>query len=918
MADNRPPMPARGHTTAPTFDPAQPRTLRRFFQDIETLFERSGIDADEARKSWVVRYLPIDVADLCESLPEFSDDAKTYDDFKAAVIALYPGAGEDRKFSVADVESLVAKRAASPITSISELSAYYREFFTMTSYLMKHKRLSESEQSRLFVRGIAPPLWDQVSQRLQLKLPDHYPDDPYKLEQVYDAAKFVLHGTLPAATTGESGRATNAGESRENVVKVEELAPLLRLLAQSVGEGAAHAGAGLTNRGGNTNPFNTFFCHYCGGPNCQLRNCPFIDEDARAGRVYRNQDGRIMLPNGNFVPRHLPGFDGVTMRDRVYEWHRRNPNALAPQGQPQQAPPANAPGQGGGTNPAAQLFFAIAPETTTVAAFQLSTEERIDQLERELFNLRQGQGRARFDGVEVPRRRPSFSRSPAAQATAQPRERGETQRASPTAIRDTTVEAAANRREEEARAPRAPTPMPTSGRSEKGQEPEHPFAKARDATYAPPTVRNFGAPPPKPKEPEREAAYRTQAPVHDIKFAEEIFARSMKTPVITLSPEELLSIAPEVRAKYREAVTPRRVPTTRSVNFATVEEVPDEDDTAGAEQFLASVSCSGEPLEPGAYVLPDPYEVYLRDVAPDREPSPLNVAKESYALRSIVGLVDNKEYVEAIVDPGCMVIAMSENVCHALGMWYDPSIQLHMISANGEVDKSLGLVRNVPFCVADIVLYLQVHVIRNAAYDMLLGRPFDVLTKSVVKNFENEDQTITIRCPNTGQRPSPQSAHEQRRANTAQPEFADTYTQATGERPVFTFSYETEEGSYTVTPRGEREPASILLSTKKKYKPVDKKVRATLGTCPERFRIERNIVGDPLATMPTLNPNPPEFTPTGRYTAERKEAMDRAHNEDFLWPEERKLLHDFMSKHNDAFAWSDAERGCFKPEYFPP
>ncbi|KAI9059924.1 hypothetical protein FKP32DRAFT_1679458 [Trametes sanguinea] len=461
------------------------------------------------------------------------------------------------------------------------------------------------------------------------------------------------------------------------------------------------------------------------------------------------------------------------------------------EGQPQQAPPANAPGQGGGANPAAQLFFAIAPETTTVAAFQLSTEERIDQLERELFDLRQGQGRAHFDGVEVPRRRPSFSRSrgnsqerreqpserrgppgerrdapphlattqgtnpfrnparagsqepttrpdgrveparPAvAPATAQPRERGETQRAAPTAIRDTTVEAAANRREEEARAPRAPTPMPTSGRSEKGQEPEHPFAKAQDATYAPPTVRNFGAPPPKPKEPEREAAYRTQAPVHDIKFVEEIFARSMKTPVITLSPEELLSIAPEVRAKYQ---------------------VPDEDDTAGAEQFLASVSCSGEPLEPGAYVLPDPYEVYLRDVAPDREPSPLNVAKESDALRSIVGLVDNKEYVEAIVDPGCMVIAMSENVCHALGMWYDPSIQLHMISANGEVDKSLGLVHNVPFCVADIVLYLQVHVIRNAAYDMLLGRPFDMLTKSVVKNFENEDQTITIRCPNTGQ-----------------------------------------------------------------------------------------------------------------------------------------------------------------------
>ncbi|CDO76154.1 hypothetical protein BN946_scf184841.g1, partial [Trametes cinnabarina] len=145
-----------------------------------------------------------------------------------------------------------------------------------------------------------------------------------------------------------------------------------------------------------------------------------------------------------------------------------------------------------------------------------------------------------------------------------------------------------------------------------------------------------------------------------------------------------------------------------------------------------------------------------------------------------------------------------------------------------------------------------------------------------------------------------------------------TLTFAERPRPVFTFSYKTEEGSYTVTPRGEREPASILLTTKKKYKPVAKKVRASLENCPEKFRIERNITGDPLATMPELNPNPPEFSPTGRYTAERKEAMDRAHGGDFLWPEERKLLHDFMCKHNDGFAWSDSERGCFKPEFFPP
>ena len=72
-----------------------------------------------------------------------------------------------------------------------------------------------------------------------------------------------------------------------------------------------------------------------------------------------------------------------------------------------------------------------------------------------------------------------------------------------------------------------------------------------------------------------------------------------------------------------------------------------------------------------------------------------------------------------------------------------------MQSANGEVDRSLGLVRNVPIQIGDITLYVQIHVICNPAYDILLGRPFDILTESVVRNFANEDQTITIRNPNS-------------------------------------------------------------------------------------------------------------------------------------------------------------------------
>ena len=92
---------------------------------------------------------------------------------------------------------------------------------------------------------------------------------------------------------------------------------------------------------------------------------------------------------------------------------------------------------------------------------------------------------------------------------------------------------------------------------------------------------------------------------------------------------------------------------------------------------------------------------------------------------------------------------MSEEVCHQLALPYDPDIKLNMQSANGSIDQSLGLAHNVPCKLGPITLYLQIHVIRNPTYDILLGRPFDVLTESTVQNFANEDQTITITDPNS-------------------------------------------------------------------------------------------------------------------------------------------------------------------------
>jgi hypothetical protein len=78
-------------------------------------------------------------------------------------------------------------------------------------------------------------------------------------------------------------------------------------------------------------------------------------------------------------------------------------------------------------------------------------------------------------------------------------------------------------------------------------------------------------------------------------------------------------------------------------------------------------------------------------LAPGECPIPLNVAHESHVLWSISIVIDNKEEIEGIIDPGSQIITMSEAVCHDIGLMYDLSIKLNMQSANSEVDQLLSL-----------------------------------------------------------------------------------------------------------------------------------------------------------------------------------------------------------------------------------
>jgi len=82
-----------------------------------------------------------------------------------------------------------------PLQNSEEYAKCYCKFFTITQFLIRKSWLSESEQSHLFQWGFQPSLWARIEWQLKVKIPNHYPGDPYKFEDIKEAATHVLRGT---------------------------------------------------------------------------------------------------------------------------------------------------------------------------------------------------------------------------------------------------------------------------------------------------------------------------------------------------------------------------------------------------------------------------------------------------------------------------------------------------------------------------------------------------------------------------------------------------------------------------------------------------------------------------------------------------------------------------------------------------
>ncbi len=691
------------------FDEANPgRELLRYLQDLEALFTRYSITDNAEKKKWLTHYPGVAVADFWESLAEFADANSTYEQLKTAIIKQYPDADANRKYERMDIERVVGKYARE-ISSLAELRTYYREFYPKAQFLESKKRLSGSEISNLFSKGFPDNVWEGIMRRLQIKLPDHYPSDPYLLNEIHEAVQFVLQGTNRGeslyATTPQSYYFTNHQPSMpqpaSDLITIKPEPSELSLHLQSIEEKISqlaqfqlqnrkdryssqphHQNLDQQNMVQNAQPLASFAQSQVP---TNVRNYQHQGPKARPCEADTRQRLQNLLAKSKAIEAEIKSLQQCIAfpipkpkvrleSGKLYKARYQRKAGRGPQSEPRTSHiPILDP-----LPPKHELY--MPKQVRKLSKSPCKAARPVPNLENQFSTTEKVQN-LRTLPSKPKRDVKSFTPKFIAKETSQK----PTQQPVPRAIVTETLQKLCSKPREDVH-----SSIPKFMAKETSQKsPLKAKNQDKDSTplplhYAPPTMRNIGAKPDVRKRP-----------------------KDRNLTSLLCKPTNTVSILKQSHIHY---------PSNRPKSSLPVRN---------------SAQTHGKQIDKSL---------------------PLKCARESAPIRSIYPIINHQLEVECVLDSGSQIISMSEAICQQSGLAYDPTMVVEMQSSNGTLNNTLGIARDVPFIIGNITLYLQVHVIRESAYDVLLGRPFDILTQSIVRNYADESQSITIHDPNTGKR----------------------------------------------------------------------------------------------------------------------------------------------------------------------
>ena len=361
--------------------------------------------------------------------------------------------------------------------------------------------------------------------------------------------------------------------------------------------------------------------------------------------------------------------------------------------------------------------------------------------------------------------------------------------------------------------------------------------------------------------------YRYQATVEDQQLTTELATWLMNGKLALTTPAHILAASPTIRKELSEKLRPRRVE-TNSVEEVLTSDVP----------------------------------VSVMEVAAQRVP------EYSLPLREVDIRINNTVLEAGVLDQGSQIVLIRKDLAQEAGACINTRHQIDMEGANGTVTKTLGCAENLSMQIGDVEFEIHAHVVDHAPFRLLLGRPFHHLLLCRLEDHPDGRVDVSVRDPANPAR----AIHIPSRARQSQVGFLQTLACALQVLPPRTdaiYLHHPEANSLSSSDS----PVSVLAA----YKKVARKVKPVAASLPEDFRTLRRIPSDPLLSLPHLSVHPPDFTPGSRLTQERLDDL-QLNRYGFLWPEELKLLQHILLLNELGLAWTEAEKGRFRDDYFSP
>lgn len=680
-------MPARGHSTAPSFK-GKAIDITQYFEDLEQLFTQAKVADEKEKIRYAKHYLDTEYTDTWDVIA--IEATTTWAMFKAEVVKLYPGAERERRYALSDLETIVDERRENEIKDREELGKYYRDFKTIAHYLLD-KRISEGERDRLFIKGFQTKFRERILGRLAILEPTKVPEDGYPFEDVNKAADWLLTGSRLSANLPSTVKAVvESSTSAEAQPKVKaEVSDEVRLLTWSVKQLAERMDALATSqaqvgsmarpppatqpqynrpqysRGYGEQASNN--CHFCGERHF-MRECPEVGRYIREGKIVRNTyTNRLELQSGQPLPR---GYETNNFKEGVDAYLRDQARTVdrAP-GQDRDPPP----------HVSANLFEVASP--AVAEQFNLQQAKEVEVSDEAWF-------RGWMENFENAAKDRVTTRKGAQKMDAVEMKIGP-----PRGVKKTVTFAPTT--PDAAKVPAPPTV------EAKKAEPRKAEAKSGNG-----------------KEFRFQLSVEGSAP----KAAEQIFGRLMEQ-TISISARDLLALAPDIRKQFKEAVALKKIPiSAEAMNSLQTYFYDDDEHTLD----------------------PDQAEVLIQRVVEmsNEDLTPLIVVRPT-----VVGRVRP----ECILDSGSQIVAMRCDIWNQTGMNISIQGSRDMVAANNTVNSTVGIVKEMPFTFGGITIKCPVHVLDDAPYEVLLGRPFTTRARARTEDHPDGTMTLTIRDPETGE-----------------------------------------------------------------------------------------------------------------------------------------------------------------------